>query len=192
MGHIAQANLLAKQLAHQMVRAAQTCRAPAHARLLLLGPLHKLRQIADRHIVVDHQQHGKAHQHAHGLEVFFGVVIQLAKQKRIGRQRGEVGREHEVAVVMRTGAVLRRNIGAGTGLVVDDNRALQIAAHGLGNHAPHHVGATACGVANHPLQRLFLGYGSGACSPCQTCTGHGGQKLFALHHPCLLDWRPLE
>jgi len=158
--HERQAAFFSEQLPHQMVRAAQPCRAPVHAFFLGFGPGRKFLEVVGRHRIGCHQKHGETHQQTDRRKILFGVVVQLAKQRRVGRQGRKIGREHDVADVARAGHVFGRDVGASTRLVGDDDRTAQGLGHGIGQQTRHHIRATACRITNHPFQRLTLGLNS--------------------------------
>ncbi|MNL09214.1 hypothetical protein D3C87_1299660 [compost metagenome] len=141
-----------------------------------LEPAHQLAHVLRRNARMHHQHvHHRSHLRDR-CEVFHRVVVDLAVQA--GRDAQRRGREQQrVAVGRSLGDVLRRDHGAGAGLVLHQHGLAQALVQPLGEQARHDVGRAA-GRERHDerdgLGRVGLRRGSSA-RQSGGGQGHAGQ-----------------
>src|SRR5262249_17417935 len=105
---------------------------------------------------VDHQDERRGASQGHTGEVFGWIYGKLAVKAWCDRQRGLAAHHQRISIGRRFSYCFRGDHAARAGPVLNQHRLTQTFRHFLGDNPGNHVGATACGKANHHLD-WFVG-----------------------------------
>ena len=118
-----------------------------------LGVGDELRHRLGRHRGVNFHHHRQiGHQRQHP-EILHRIVGQLLVEHRIEHDDGSRRDEQRVAVGLGTGHDLGADRALRAGLVLDDDRLLQVAAEKFADQPSQHIGRAARGIGNDKLDR---------------------------------------
>ena len=157
-----------EQFAGHVLRGARPGRAVGDGPRLGLGQRDQLLHVARRHLAVDRQRHGHAGRHRHADEGRAEVIAGLVGHGGVDRMAAHRAHQQRVAVGSRLGHVLRADLAAGAGLVLDHHALAQIVAQVLGVDARGGVGGAAGREGHdhaHGLAWPGVGRLRGAASP---------------------------
>ncbi len=152
MNHVDPGHLL-EHLAGEMNGAAGAGRSEIELAGILFGVGDELRHRVGRHRRVHfhhHRQIGDQRQHP---EVFHRIVRQLLVEHRIEHEDRRRRDEQRVTVGLGAGHGFGGDGALRTGLVLDDDRLLQVPAEILADQPAEDIGRTARGIGNDELDR---------------------------------------